>query len=477
MLDLSRNLYKENKLRERLWNKRGLDNVLLDSYWIDNIQRNDVERLRKAEMLSQEIIIVDYIRGFSKKDIIKDILTGNEDVVELLCNGFLNTKVGECSEVSKSQGRERYRSFSTPMRYMASLAYLSLIKGRQAREMLKCVGAGSKEDYKAILFVDYVSEHLSSKRREILGQCFGNGDVFGVLEKSCVLYIFQKASRKMKEINHDIRKFAKRLEKKSGIEITDIESYKRLTENPPPLVGYEIDPELAGLIDTRKKIIKRCDAIIQERKLKRKRELEDEYISIGVEFKSVDAKKLPRKNEIERVKNSIKRLDQIKDFYGGVELGSDEEISNITSLRNKTVNLVREYDEFAKNKKGLENHARKIFGDLFLFENLLGSGSFDSCKEMIKEIESYRRDTHSYLKNRYLKEHVKNIDTLVNRFYTHARDCVKRKIKEKEGEIRKLRERKDKNIFSKIFVKPFIKFNLRKLEDYVCRIEGLERLL
>ncbi|MDO8459976.1 MAG: hypothetical protein Q7S74_02615, partial [Nanoarchaeota archaeon] len=234
MMEISRTLKDSRKVEGRVTNDHTLDELLIQSYWLNNLDEAKIQRLKQASFSEEEIIIIDYLSGFSQEEIVNNF-GREEDKLKYLSGVYLSSKN------ERVESREQYPL--TPQKLMAGEVFFSLLKNDIAKGIIG--EAISREECKEVLFLDYLVRALSPRRKSKLMESM---KIKEKLKKSAVLYVMQKGSERISELNSGLEGFLSSLKSNTEISVRDITRYRDLSVNSPPDIDSGLDEESAELL-------------------------------------------------------------------------------------------------------------------------------------------------------------------------------------------------------------------------------------
>lgn len=468
MIEISKILDDGRKIKRVVKNKNSLDNLLIDSYFVDHVSDENVMKLRQKKATNSEIIIADFLAG------------NNVDIINKLDYENLGTILSSSYIGVNYSSKKQEKGLSTPIKVMASVAYNSLLKNDASKSLLE--KTNSKEDCKAIVFFDYIFDKLHKKRKNIVEEKLENSDELGeVLKTSTLLYIIQSSIPILANANKEIINSINGLNGKEEIETSDVKRYKQLRDDRPPQLNFEIDKEALELMSKRRELFGQYQDLAQEKVYKKIGKLEDKLSSINTEFKELNSRELLNNSDDGRMGDMIDKLNGMNEFYDEAEIDNKPVKTGIKDTRNSIQRLLNEHQFYNEHKELLENYLRAMKINQDNFNLYLEKNKFTKCRELVYLINAQTRELNGMIirDNRYLKKSSeKNIEELKG-FYSEASANANRYKEEKKQEASELERTISSNsgFFYSIFKKPFLKFKLRRLNKKISVLDEIKNYI
>ena len=439
MTPIARVLKSSKNLYGKMESRRAFTNLLLESFWIDNLTKNKINSLIRSGVPIEEIIILDYLFKFSAPksfDIVVQRPTHLDTLVELLLNSEINSQ--KCSQ-----------NPSSPIKQMAEHAFMSLLTDAYSRSLLE-EKLASKDDCKLVLFFDYIYKRLSRNRQKIVRT--QSSTLISHLERCASIYVIQQGSKVIRTINNEIEEFVSHIEKTDGITPSDIKKYQDISNGGLLKIETGLDTEIDDLIERKRTLLERAKYAIDHKIFDEYEKLKSKQATIEAELFAIEKKELIGKEDINALNRFIPSLEQTAEFYSVIGYSSDQTkcMNMIISIRF----MLDKKDVYDENIKRIRSDKKRLSNSINSLYSCLANGNYTDCNKYLSAIEKVREDNACFIRNMYLRPNIEENLFLVNQFYETVKVKVNEKILALQDSVRKKRDTLNSlGFFKRMFIK------------------------
>jgi hypothetical protein len=396
--------------------RENIHKTLIGSYLIDNLCKKEVQKLVKAKEDLTSIIITDLLANLKKNKLnIKD-----PESLDIYLNSIKkNTTLGNSFK------------FRSPEKSIAFLAYMSNIKNKESKEVLK--KAKTKEDLKKIYYFDYLFGTLPKKRKSFINCDKSLDEVFFDLSKN---YHAMNQSKKLSLLNEKLEQINTKIKKnlsKNNISEFILLKNKYTNENDSQDLT---DPELFNLFKTYRSHIENMDLFILN---KSKEKFDNEYAGFNKNYERLSKLKILDKRDEENLKKSFIDTKGLLEF---LSFKKNLYFIKTQDLLMKFDGIINNYEEFKRYKNKFDSYLERLDTQTPKIEKLKVTSFFFNIpkKKSIEKIIGLNDEAmqtnnfvKDYKKNYYFSnylsaysEKLDKLSSLTNRIDKKLQGCSKK---------------------------------------------------